>query len=68
MGPTDNSSQWRVKQFVEAKELPTEIKEPTTTKAADDENVLLPMHADPSIISVVIHDSPGSDSGAMGLE
>ena len=68
MGPTDNSSQWHVKRYVEAKEFPTETEEPTTTKAADDENILLPMHTDPSIISIVIHDSPGSNLGAMGLE
>jgi isopenicillin N synthase-like dioxygenase len=68
MGPTDNSSQWHVKRFVEAKEFSTETKEPATTKDADDENILLPMHTDPSIISIVIHDSPGSNPGAMGLE
>jgi isopenicillin N synthase-like dioxygenase len=68
LGPTDNSSQWHVKRFVKAKEFPTETKEPTMTRNADDENILLPMHTDPSIISIVIHDSPGSNRGAMGLE
>jgi hypothetical protein len=36
---------------------------------ATDETILLPMHTDPSLISVVIHDSPGTNPvGAMGLQ
>lgn len=31
-------------------------------------SVLLPVHTDPSLISVVLHDAPGVQPGAVGLE
>jgi len=34
----------------------------------DDVIEWLPVHTDPSLISVIIHDSPGMNKGAMGLE
>jgi len=54
LGPTATSSQWHIKQYV-----PTEN---------DEEDIWLPLHTDPSLISIVVHDSPGKSPGAMGLQ
>ena len=55
LGPTANSSQWHLKQY--------HVNEPI-----DATEVLLPTHTDPSLISVVIIDSPGVNKGGKGLE
>ncbi len=59
LGPTANSSQWHLKQYhvnesIDATEM--------------SQSVLLPTHTDPSLISVVIIDSPGVNEGGKGLE
>ena len=53
-GPTRDHSQWHVKDYV--------------TPLAHDEDEWLPMHTDPSLISILVHDAPGKQNGAMGLE
>lgn len=55
LGPTGTSSQWHIKRYdiSESKSLGGEI---------------LPMHTDPSLISVVILDAPGVQMGGIGLE
>ena len=59
LGPTANSSQWHLKQYhvnesIDATEM--------------SQSVLLPTHTDPSLISVVIIDSPEVNKGGKGLE
>ena len=58
LGPTRTSSQWHLKQYVVA----------PSDDDSDDSQLLLPAHTDPSLISVVIHDRPGQQPGAQGLE
>ena len=58
LGPTANSSQWHLKQYnvnesIDATEM--------------SQSVLLPTHTDPSLISVVIIDSPGVNKGGKVL-
>lgn len=55
LGPTNKSSQWHLKRY----NVDTE---------SDSGSELLPMHTDPSLISVVILDKPGVQPGCMGLE
>lgn len=54
LGPTKSHSQWHVKQYVPPED--------------DTDTDWLPMHTDPSFISIVIHDAPGKQEDAMGLE
>ena len=54
LGPTENHSQWHVKRYV----VPPHFEQ----------DVLLPSHTDPSLISVVVHDQPDKQKGAMGLQ
>ena len=58
LGPTSTSSQWHVKRYVPK----------TNAEAEKNEADWLPVHTDPSIISVVVHDSPGVNAGCLGLE
>jgi 2OG-Fe(II) oxygenase superfamily len=63
------SSQWHVKEFTTSGEtMPDPKFVPPISKASDD-YILLPVHTDPSLISIVLHDSrfDGSD-GAQGLQ
>lgn len=62
LGPTNNASQWHLKQYqVDGLD--------NLSNEQHDEKVLLPMHTDPSLISVVIIDnSPGVNEGGRGLE
>lgn len=53
LGPFRLHSQWHVKEYV---------------PPAADHDEWLPMHTDPSLISIVIHDAVGKQEGAMGLE
>jgi isopenicillin N synthase-like dioxygenase len=53
LGPTSSHSQWHVKEYV---------------PPDDDNDEWLPMHTDPSLISILVHDAPGKYEGAMGLE
>ncbi|KAI2490227.1 hypothetical protein MHU86_24356 [Fragilaria crotonensis] len=54
LGPTNLHSQWHVKEYVP----PADV----------DDDEWLPMHTDPSLISILVHDAPGKQRGAMGLE
>mmetsp|Transcript_25766 Transcript_25766/g.38984 ORF Transcript_25766/g.38984 Transcript_25766/m.38984 type:complete len:308 (+) Transcript_25766:231-1154(+) len=53
LGPTNRNSQWHIKQYV-----------PTT----NGDDIWLPLHTDPSLISIVVHDAPGKRAGAIGLQ
>lgn len=53
LGRTSDNSQWHVKQYVDVEE---------------DEEAWLPMHTDPSLISILVHDAPGKQDHAMGLQ
>ena len=79
MGPVAENSQWHVKRY--RPEARSEHAVALAEKSADDEksggggggggvdkSVLLAVHTDPSLISVVLHDAPGVQSGAVGLE
>lgn len=57
LGPTATASQWHMKRFVERTAV-KEVPGPVETHP-NDVGVLLPMHTDPSLISVVIHDNSG---------
>ena len=59
LGPTASSSQFHVKRYFTPSDKDYDDNEP---------QILLPMHTDPSLISVVIHDAPGRNHLAMGLE
>lgn len=61
MGDLRRHSQWHVKRFVGDRASPRR-------RMQDGRVVLLPMHTDPSIISLVLHDCEGVRPGAMGLE
>eukprot|EP00957_Ditylum_brightwellii_P097124 7396824-Ditylum_brightwellii.AAC.1 len=69
LGPTCTSSQWHVKQYVSPPPPPlpplstqngiNNINSDDDNNDNDkDKNVLLPIHTDPSLISIVIHDKP----------
>lgn len=63
LGPTENHSQWHMKRYVHF-DTPNE----PYSSSQDDDKIWLPVHTDPSLISVVIHDIAGISKGAMGLE
>ena len=69
-GPMETSSQWHVKRYVEPDT--TSLQKETTGIEGDNEEgeeiEWLPIHTDPSLISVIIHDHPGANENAMGLE
>ena len=78
-GPTNNSSQWHMKRYVVDVQHNSNSNEvafvedrrniilPTTSQKREDE-IYLPAHTDPSLISVVIIDHVGTSKGGMGLE
>lgn len=66
LGPTSASSQWHVKRYVVETTQDRTGQERTSNEGK--EMILLPMHTDPSIISVVVHDAKGINKNAMGLE
>jgi hypothetical protein len=73
MGPTETASQWHMKRFVIGEEEEEEMVDDKSNNGDDGtasnpakilrtetgERITLPMHTDPSLISVVIHDSYG---------
>ncbi len=81
-GPMNESSQWHVKRYVEPKSLDatktlnTETMEKSKKENEregqmdEEEEVIewLPVHTDPSLISIIIHDAPGYNQNAMGLQ
>lgn len=61
LGPTSTSSQWHMKRYA--------VGDGSSTIANEhDKGILLPVHTDPSLISVVIIDRDGVNDFAMGLE
>jgi isopenicillin N synthase-like dioxygenase len=72
LGPTDTSSQWHMKRYIQQQHQETEDGSSAQTTESG-RRILLPMHTDPSLISVVIHDwslLPAHDAGTnlMGLQ
>jgi isopenicillin N synthase-like dioxygenase len=53
LGDTSLHSQWHMKRYV---------------GQSEDNGVLLPIHTDPSLLSVIIHDAPGIQQRCMGLQ
>ena len=70
LGPTDESSQWHVKRYVcpTATDGENECSECNDNRDIEEEIEWLPVHTDPSLISIVLHDVPGKREGAMGLQ
>ncbi|KAL3782400.1 hypothetical protein HJC23_005448 [Cyclotella cryptica] len=63
LGPTDNSSQWHMKRYVvDSSSLERQ------RQGSNETLTLLPVHTDPSLISVVVVDQRGVNTGGMGLE
>jgi hypothetical protein len=71
LGPTNTASQWHMKRFVigeeEEEEERADIQSATTSRTETGERITLPMHTDPSLISVVIHDSHGDGKSENDL-
>lgn len=75
LGPTSTSSQWHIKRYVDVvhnadgngNELMDDDDDDNDEKD-EQPTIVLPMHTDPSIISVVIHDAPGTNPSALGLQ
>ena len=61
LGPIASSSQWHIKRYRPDTAPPQKI-------TADGKHVLLPVHSDPSLISIVVQDVQGTSPGARGLE
>ena len=86
LGPTETASQWHMKRFVIEEEKASdeliEQEQPASMLLTETgERITLPMHTDPSLISIVIHDRHHDDSksgtidqstneasGALGLQ
>jgi hypothetical protein len=81
LGPTETSSQWHIKRFVEVEDNNGEEesinnndnKSSSSLHTEEGERITLPMHTDPSLISVVVHDDSstiegGGGHGALGLQ
>ena len=79
-GPTDNSSQWHMKRYniyvndqkhtiIDKEEGASNESTTTSSKSESKEaNIFLPVHTDPSLISVVILDQIGRNEGGQGLQ
>ena len=80
-GPMNTSSQWHVKRFVEPniseentndnskdKDGNQNSPDDVENRGKDNEIEWLPVHTDPSLLSVIIHDAPGYNQNAMGLQ
>ena len=61
LGPLSEHAQWHMKRYVPE-------SAPRHAVTTDGKLVLLAVHSDPSLISLVFHDAPGRQPGAMGLE
>ena len=69
----DLHSQWHVKRYRPETVSPHAVSLPgasalSPTSDEKPQHVLLPVHTDPSLISVVLHDAPGVADGAAGLQ
>ena len=61
LGPLSSSSQWHLKRY-----RPEAAPQHAVTE--DGKLVLLAVHSDPSLVSLVFHDAAGKQPGARGLE
>ena len=68
LGPTSTSSQWHVKRYVDDTQPSQPADSVDTARKQDDIDVLLPMHTDPSLVSVVVIDAPACQPLARGLQ
>jgi len=76
LGPTKSSSQWHTKRYiidtgrgnVEQNAQCEPKNDNPESQSGNGVDIFLPVHTDPSLISVVILDRPGVNSNAMGLE
>lgn len=86
LGPTDTASQWHMKRFVIEEEKTNDAsveneQSASTLRTETGERITLPMHTDPSLISIVIHDEQHDEGsqesadlstyeapGALGLQ
>jgi len=57
-GPLADHSQWHLKRYC------PEAAPPHAT-TADGRRVMLPVHSDPSLLSLVLHDAPGRQPGGL---
>ena len=70
-GPTTTSSQWHLKRYVlddDSGKQDHNLNNDNEKKQDNISDVVLPVHTDPSLISVVIVDQVGSNEGVMGLQ
>jgi len=72
-GPMDSSSQWHIKRYAEPSieeknTISNEECKDGDAPALSTEVEWLPVHTDPSLISVIIHDAEGVNKNAMGLQ
>lgn len=67
LGPTRTSSQFHVKRYVFPDQHEANVVD-SGDGGEDEPRVVLPMHTDPSLISVILHDAKGKNPSAMGLE
>ena len=61
LGPVRDHAQWHLKRY-------RQEAAPKHAVTSDGKLVLLAVHSDPSLISLVFHDAPGRSPGALGLE
>lgn len=71
-GPLASNAQWHVKRYRPKASPPHAVSVAGASRASSassaDKTVLLPVHTDPSLVSVVVHDAAGVVAGAKGLE
>ncbi len=60
LGPTKSTSQFHIKRYV--------VPEDDSGSSDNGPRVVLPMHTDPSLLSIIVHDAKGRNENAMGLE
>ena len=67
-GPMAPASQWHLKRYVEPSSDSCKEMEDEEMSSTEDDVEWLPVHTDPSLISIIIHDAPGVNRNAMGLQ
>lgn len=75
LGPSGSSSQWHVKRFTEPEEAGSGSGsgadgdgDSAVPGSSGEGYEWLPVHTDPSLVSIVLHDVPGANEGGMGLQ
>lgn len=67
-GPTTSSCQWHVKRYIQLHDERQSASAEENEERENNGSEILPMHTDPSLISVIIHDRPGLNQGGFGLQ